>query len=80
MLKNEDVQLADVAINTSFPLRTDKHLDMQNVPLYELDATVGLVELFKNSYLYVSVSYLQILNLPPCDGALYVRGDSCIQY
>lgn len=65
----EEVQIQDV-----FPLRTDRIVPTQGVPLYELDATAGLVALFDQHTRQVPVS--QIPNLPPCDGALYVRGDS----
>ena len=57
-----------------FRLRTDRSLPMQSVPLYELDATAGLTALFETRQ--VPVSHIQIPDLPPCDGALYVRGDS----
>lgn len=49
---------------------------MQRVPPYELDATAGLTALFEGSTRQVPVNHLQIPDLPPCDGALYVRGDS----
>lgn len=77
MIKSDnDTQLASIVVSDTFPLRTDRHVDMQSVPLYELDATAGLVALFSNSSLYIPVSHIQIPDLPPCDGALYVRGDS----
>ncbi len=49
---------------------------MQNIPLYELDAVAGLVALFDTQTRQVPVSHIQIPDLPRCDGALYVRGDS----
>ena len=64
------------AIKEQFSLRTDRTIGMQSVPLYELDATAGLVALFDGTTRQVPVSHLQIPDLPPCDGALYVRGDS----
>lgn len=74
MLRENDTQLATPSVQTRFPLRTDRMVDMQSVPLYELDATAGLTALFETRQ--VPVSHIQIPNLPPCDGALYVRGDS----
>lgn len=76
MLRNEDRQLAIPTVKEQFPLRTDRTIGMQSVPLYELDATAGLVALFDGTTRQVPVSHLQIPDLPPCDGALYVRGDS----
>lgn len=49
---------------------------MQNVPLYELDASAGLVALFSDQTRQTPISHIQIPDLPPCDGAIYVRGDS----
>ena len=46
------------------------------MPLYELDATAGLVALFSDTTRSTPINYLQIPDLPPCDGAIYVRGDS----
>lgn len=64
---------AEVA--NKFPLRTDRDVEIQSIPLYEMDATAGLVSLFDVGQ-QIPVSHLAIPNLPPCDGALYVRGDS----
>lgn len=75
MLAN-DVQRGTPSVQEQFPLRTDRTIGMQSVPLYELDATAGLVGLFDNTTRRIPVSQLQIPDLPPCDGALYVRGDS----
>lgn len=76
MLRDEDIQLAVPQVEKAFQLRTDKTLSLQNIPLYELDATAGLVALFDDKEVKYPVSHLQIPNLPPCDGAVYVRGDS----
>lgn len=76
MLREEDEQLAQPTIAAQFPLRTDRQVEMQSTPLYELDASAGLVALFNETARQVPVSHLQIPDLPPCDGAIYVRGDS----
>lgn len=72
MLLREDPAI----VQQKFPLYTDHSVELQNVPLYELDATAGLVALFTDHSRQTPISHLQIPNLPPCDGALYVRGDS----
>lgn len=74
MLRGEDTQLASPSVQARFPLRSDHDVALQSVPLYELDATAGLTALFETRQ--VPVSHIQIPDLPPCDGALYVRGDS----
>ena len=63
-------------VQEQFPLRSDLTIGLQSIPLYELDATAGLVSLFDTKSRQVPISHLQIPDLPPCDGALYVRGDS----
>ena len=51
-----------------------KHIERQ-VPLYDMEATAGFVSIYKD-YSHQSDSYLSIPNMPPVDGAIYVRGDS----
>lgn len=76
MQRCDVTQLAELDVAEQFPLRTDHNVDLQSVPLYELDAAAGLVALFADVTRPTPVSHLQIPNLPPCDGALYVHGDS----
>ncbi|MCD8185166.1 MAG: S24 family peptidase, partial [Rikenellaceae bacterium] len=56
--------------------RTDFNLDMQRIPLYNIEGTAGLVPLFLNKHETTPIDYIQIPNLPRCDGAIYVTGDS----
>lgn len=76
MFRNECRQLATPSVQRQFPLRTDRIIRLQGVPLYDLDATAGLVALFDDTIHQEPISHLQIPDLPPCDGAVYVRGDS----
>lgn len=59
-----------------YRLKTDNNIDDQAIPLYNLEATAGIVSLFKDSRETEPVDYIQIPNLPKCDGAVYVSGDS----
>jgi phage repressor protein C with HTH and peptisase S24 domain len=59
-----------------FSLKTDHKRAIQRVPLYDFEAVAGLVPLFKDSSKQEPVDYIQIPNLPKCDGAIYVVGDS----
>lgn len=60
-----------------YHLKTDKHIsDHQIIPLYNIEATAGIVTLFKDSDSYEPIDTLSIPNLPKCDGAVYVTGDS----
>jgi phage repressor protein C with HTH and peptisase S24 domain len=61
---------------TPFRLRTDNSLPMQSVPLYSIEGTAGLVPLFDQKEETAPVNYIHIPNLPKCDGAIYIVGDS----
>ena len=60
----------------SFALRTDNTLPRQSVPLYNIEGTAGLVPLFVDKAMQKPVDYITIPNLPKCDGAIYIVGDS----
>ena len=56
--------------------RTDgKQEESQCVPLYNIEATTGLVDLFSNSHQHI-IDHIRVPNLPPCDGAVHVTGDN----
>lgn len=55
---------------------TDRPTPMQSVPLYNIEGTAGLVPLFLQQSHIEPVDYIHIPNLPRCDGAVYVVGDS----
>ena len=59
----------------SFQLKTDRQVELQEIPLYDLTATAGLVAIY-NNMMPDPVDHLRVPNLPPVDGAVYVRGDS----
>ena len=61
---------------TSYNLRTDRSLPLQSVPLYSIEGTAGLIPLFEQQSRFEPVNYINIPNLPKCDGAIYVVGDS----
>mgnify|MGYP001033370209 CR=1 FL=1 len=48
--------------------------NLQQVPLYDFEAVAGLVPIFTNQNR--PIDYISIPDLPRCDGAVYVRGDS----
>ncbi|NHN26797.1 peptidase S24 [Flavobacterium jejuense] len=60
-----------------YGLKTDKNItDHQQIPLYNIEATAGIVTLFNDTSQTKPIDYIQIPNLPKCDGAIYVTGDS----
>lgn len=74
---NFDDNINQVRENTTvYKLRTDNIRDIQLIPLYNLEATAGLVELFRDQSVMIPVDTIKIPNLPKCDGAIYVTGDS----
>jgi len=60
-----------------YKMKTDRSIKDQLVPLYDIEATAGMVELFRNKNgKNKPIDYISIPNLPKCDGAIYVTGDS----
>lgn len=59
-----------------FNLKTDFDIQRQQVPLYNIDASAGLISLFKDISNQTPIDFINIPNLPKCDGAIYVIGDS----
>lgn len=57
-------------------LKTDSKKDTQVIPLYNMEASAGLVQLLDNHNNQKPTDYISIPNLPNCDGALFVTGDS----
>ncbi|MDR2918159.1 MAG: S24 family peptidase, partial [Tannerella sp.] len=49
---------------------------IQQIPLYEIEASAGLSMLFTNQSSQVPVGFITIPNAPKCDGAIPIRGDS----
>lgn len=52
----------------------EKHHESQDIPLYDITAAAGLSALYNSSSNILD--YMRIPNLPRCDGAIYVKGDS----
>ncbi len=60
-----------------YNLKTDNQIkSVQNIPLYNIEATAGIVTLFSDSSKTTPIDFIQIPGLPKCDGALYITGDS----
>lgn len=77
MLKSELENLMKVNEPTSvYNHKTGSLVDGQKIPLYNIEATAGIVTLFNDTNKIKPVDYIQIPNLPKCDGAVYITGDS----
>lgn len=66
---------SNIIIKKEFPLRTDRKIEVQDIPLYDTSATAGLLAIFNEANISPE-DYLRIPNIPPVDGAIYVRGES----
>jgi len=74
--KHEDANEYGNTIKT-YRLKTDNsHGDIQRIPLYDFEAVAGLVPLFNDTVKQIPIDYISIPNIPKCDGAIYVVGDS----
>lgn len=62
------------AIPMSHPKYTEKMQD-QDIPLYDIEAAANLKTLLADKTQNI-LGRISIPNIPKCDGALYVRGDS----
>ena len=67
---------ADPMLSASFGRGSEMAMPLQSVPLYSVEATAGLVPLFEQQEAHSPINYIHIPNLPKCDGAVYVVGDS----
>ena len=67
---------ADPSLSASFGRGSEMTMPLQSVPLYSIEATAGLVPLFEQQESHNPINYIHIPNLPKCDGAVYVVGDS----
>lgn len=63
-------------IDNHFNLTTDSRKEIQQIPLYDMEAVAGLVPLFNEATKQIPIDYIKIPNLPLCDGAIYITGDS----
>jgi phage repressor protein C with HTH and peptisase S24 domain len=62
--------------NTRYLQRSDVMQKNQMIPLFNIEAAAGLVELFQHVNEKTPIDFLSIPNLPKCDGAVFVTGDS----
>lgn len=73
MLKTEE---SSNVIIREFKHKTDDMRRSDRVPLYNIEAVAGIVAIFDDLHKQKPTDYLSIPNLPKCDGAVHVTGDS----
>lgn len=59
-----------------YKLKTDRDISDQSIPLYDIEAAAGLVDLFQHKNSSKPIDTIRIPNLPKCDGAVFITGDS----
>lgn len=73
----KECENSPVLIKEEFSLRTDRKIESQDIPLYDMSAAAGLVAIFNENNVRPE-DHLRIPNLPLVDGAIYVRGESMV--
>src|SRR5574343_128494 len=63
--------------SATFNLRTDRiETDIQRIPLYNMEAAAGIVQLFRDHNSDQVIDYVQVPGIAKCDGAIYITVDS----
>lgn len=75
MLKDSSKIDSRVTIR-EFKHKTDDMRKTDRIPLYNIEAVAGVVAIFDDLHKQKPTDYLTIPNLPLCDGAVHVTGDS----
>lgn len=68
-------QMADGDVQMIYDPKATEKMDDRSVTLYDVTAAANLRTLFTNKNQY-ALGQIQIPNIPSCDGAVYVSGDS----
>lgn len=78
MLKRETKQMEAIIPEIQIlhhPITAEKKIQQQSIPLYNIEAAANLKTIFDNKEQNI-LGEISIPNIPRCDGAVYVRGDS----
>lgn len=77
-LKEEESNYITEPVNSIYRKTTDAIHDSQRIPLFNVEATLGLIPIINGNGLDNErvIDYISIPNLPKCDGAIYASGDS----
>jgi transcriptional regulator with XRE-family HTH domain len=74
LIEATPVAKAPVSLDEGFVRSADQRIVKQQVPLYNIAAAADLAGLYNNKENIID--YLYIPNMPKCDGAVYVTGES----
>ena len=59
-----------------FKQKTDRLVEKQEIPLYDMEATAGIIDQLNGDVKNIPIDTIRIPNMPRADGAVYVTGDS----
>lgn len=76
MLVNTNEYEVGVSFNDNSKIKEVSAYNGNTLPLYEIEATAGVNQVFSQNPQSIPIDHITIPNLPKCDGALYIRGDS----
>ena len=76
MLLNEKSSSLVTEPISNYGLKTDNSLTQQMIPVYDMQATAGIIQLFDDIQNQKPVDYIHLPNAPKSDGAIQVVGDS----
>lgn len=63
-------------INTQGGMSLEHVTNRELIPLYDLNATASIVQVFTDPNTMIPIEHLHIPGIPKCDGSLYITGDS----
>lgn len=76
MLKTDTAIPSETTVQPIYqPRSPEKKVDNQIINLYDFEATAGLRELLDNRHANI-IDTIKIPNMPKCDGAIHIVGDS----
>lgn len=73
IVKSNMVREPDIDI---YKLRTDRILQEQFIPIYDLDASAGVITMFDDLNSVNPIDFMYLPNAPECDGGIFAFGDS----
>lgn len=71
-----DMLLSNKVEVTPLSRSLDRKIELQQIPLYDLEAVAGF-SMINNEH-SIPIDYISIPNMPLCNGAIKVRGDSML--
>lgn len=74
--KNEVAEFQPEIMYKSSKKIRDRVKPIQEIPLYDIDAAASVVTLFRDNKNNLPLDFIRVPNMPKCDGAIRITGDS----